>query len=659
MRAACGKAISHKVDGAAKAAVGQPFPPGSRFMDEPLVRTDAGGSVQHADPGAVLNSIFGFTEFRPGQRDVVERLIAGEHAMVLVPTGGGKSLTYQLGALCRPGLGLVVSPLKALMQDQVRQLEALGVAAATVQSGTSLSDKRRIWQAIRSGRLDLLYVSPELLFKENGRLLRALQEVPLALIAVDEAHTVSHWGQGFRQVYRELGLLRRHFPGVPIAALTATADEETLKDVMAVLFGGPVPVIRQSFDRPNISLKVIERDRPERQLEALIRARAGMAGIIYVRSRLQADATARSLEEAGLPAMAYHAGMPEPARRAVMDRFVSEEAPLVVATIAFGMGIDRADIRFVVHRDLPDSPEAYYQEIGRAGRDGKPAEAILLYGFEDVPKRRRLIEIGEGAEAFKQLQRRRLDSLHAVVEASTCRKQALLRYFGEQAAPCGQCDICLEPPDLVDASDHARLLLEAIRSTGERFGRAHLVEVLRGARSEKIRRFGHDRLPVHGAGRALEASSWQALIRQMYAAGLVEIDLERHGILKAGLEAQAVLSGEHRVMADLGRSFGRKGKGVAPGPAMASGREATGEDAELFQKLRSLRLGLARERGCPPFIIFNDRTLLEMARLRPRTPEQLATVAGVGQAKLHAFGPIFLEEIGAHLEKGRSGRLDE
>jgi len=591
----------------------------------------------------LLRRVFGFSGFRPGQEEIVSHLLAGRDVLALMPTGGGKSLTYQLAALTRPGLGLVVSPLKALMQDQVRQLRSLGIEAATVQSGTTHAAKREVWQGVTSGRLKLLYVSPELLLKDDGRLLDALARVPLSVIAIDEAHTVSHWGHDFREAYRGLGTLRVRFAGVPMAALTATADGETCEDVMRVLFGGPVPVVRRSFDRPNLRLRVVEREDAEMQLAQLVAGYQGQAGIIYVRTRDQADATAAALSRAGRPALAYHAGMEEAARTRVMDRFVTDPAPLVVGTVAFGMGIDRPDVRFVLHRDLPSTPESYYQEIGRAGRDGAPADTVLLYAFQDIPKRRSMIEASDAADSFKRLQQRRLDALVAVVEATVCRKQALVRYFGEAILPCGCCDVCLDPPELVDATRPAKALFRAVAGLGERFGRSHVIDVLRGAGTIKIRDWRHDRLDVYGTGRDLDARAWQMLVRQLYGSGHLTVDAERHGALRLTELAKAVLDGGAEVRCALKP---RKVQARPTAPASAAPFQALqGPEAELFQLLRERRAALARERGGPAYLVFSDRTLLDMVRRRPTSMAAMAEVDGVGPAKLETFGAAFLEVL--------------
>ena len=597
------------------------------------------------DPGSILARVFGFHEFRPGQKEVLNHLIAGRHVLALVPTGGGKSLTYQMAALCRPGLGLVISPLKALMQDQVRRLSALGVPAATVQSGTSMAEKRAVWDAIKAARLKLLYVSPEQLLKEDGRLLGALARLELSVVAVDEAHTVSQWGHDFRAAYRELGSVRQHVAGTPIVALTATADEVTQRDIMDVLFGGPVPVVKQSFDRPNLRLRVLTREQPEAQLIRLVQDRQGEGGIVYVRTRDQADATAAALRASGLPAMGYHAGLDERTRNDVMHRFVEDPAPLIVATVAFGMGVDRPDLRFVLHRDLPATPEAYYQEIGRAGRDGLPADAVLLWDIADLPRRRRMIDASEAAPEFKRLQHRRLESLVAVALATSCRKQALLRYFGEEVAPCGRCDVCTDPPELADATESALLLFQAIAATGERFGRAHVIDVLRGAVTAKVREHRHDRLKLYGAGRDLAPAAWQALVRQLVAGGRLEIDLERHGALRPTRAAGAISAGRERVCADL-RVRERERSRIRQ-PSARAELDPTSPAALLFQRLKSLRAEIARSHGWPAYLVFNDKALLEMARLRPTSPRELAAIDGVGAKKLESFGQAFLQAIAA------------
>ena len=596
---------------------------------------------------STLHETFGFLDFKPGQRTIVEALMAGESLLAVMPTGGGKSLCYQLPALLKPGLTLVVSPLIALMDNQVTQLQALGVAAAAVHSGKSRAEKAAIWDLMRRGTLKLLYLSPELLATE--RLLAALKRFEVAQVIVDEAHCISQWGHDFRPEYRVLGELAKGFPEAVIAGFTATADESTRNDIVRQLLGDRKGrVFVHGFDRPNIRLGVVEKAGADRQLVDLLEGWRGRSGIVYRLSRKNTEATAALLQGAGHTAVAYHAGLDAATRRRLLDRFLTEPSLVVVATIAFGMGIDKPDIRYVVHMDLPGNLEAYYQEIGRAGRDGEPAEAVLLYGLDDIRRRRLLIDGTGAAEAVRRVNHQRLEALLAFAETPGCRRQALLGYFGERPPPCGNCDRCLDPPELSDATPAAQAVLQAITATGGRFGGAHLSDVLRGQATEKAAQYGHDRLPVFGALQGMEVQQIRALMRQLYARAVVDIDIAGHGAIRPGPNAGAIANGEAEVALDLRRRVKKppkaKAHSVASNPAVPLGPNDDG----LLQALKSLRLTIARRIEKPAYIVFNDATLVDMARKRPRTVEEFATVQGVGAAKRDLYAEHFLAAIAAH-----------
>jgi ATP-dependent DNA helicase RecQ len=595
---------------------------------------------------SALERVFGFSTFRPGQREVVEALLAGEDVLAVMPTGGGKSLCYQLPAVLKPGLTLVVSPLIALMDNQVAQLRLLGIEAAAVHSGVDRGERARIWQAIKEQRLKLLYLSPELLGTE--RLQAALDRLPVEQIIVDEVHCVSQWGHDFRPDYRTLASLPARYPGAGVAGFTATADRVTREDITSQLFRDRQPrVFVHGFDRPNIKLTVLEKERPERQLLDTLARFPGQQGIVYRLARKATEETAANLGAAGHRAVAYHAGLDGALRKELLDRFLTEPDLIVVATIAFGMGIDKPDIRFVVHLDLPGNLEAYYQEIGRAGRDGQPAEAIMLYGFDDIRRRRWLIENGTATEAQKRVEHRRLDALLAFTETSGCRKQALLGYFGETAPPCGSCDRCVDPPDLADATALAIALLSAIRATDTRFGQAHLIDILIGETTAKVAQFGHDRLAVFGAAAGMDKRVLRGAIRQLYASGVIEVDIAGHGALRPGRRAEAITAGGETIALDLSppRKKPAKARKSANG-ATAPAASLDPADADLLRALKVLRLEIAKEIDKPAYVVFSDATLADMARKRPLTAPALLSVDGVGETKRGLYGDRFIEVIG-------------
>ncbi len=587
----------------------------------------------------VLKDVFGFEDFRPGQEAAMAALLAGRNVLAVMPTGSGKSLCFQVPALVLGGLTLVVSPLVALMQDQVSALRLAGVAADTIHSGQDRDANVAAWRRAASGETRLLYLAPERLMTE--RMLAALARLDVRLIAIDEAHCVSQWGPAFRPEYEALTRLRELFPRVPIAALTATADRATRADVLAKLFGGEAEQVVLGFDRPNIALGVEAKNDWKAQLLAFVRRHRGASGIVYCLSRKKTEATAELLASHGVRALAYHAGMDKEARETNQNVFMTEPAVVMVATIAFGMGIDKSDVRFVFHADLPGSIEAYYQEIGRAGRDGAKAEAHMLFGLGDIRMRRMFIDQEEAGEERRRREHQRLNALIGYCEAAGCRRQILLGYFGEIAEPCGNCDLCREPGALTDATEAARQVLQAVEQTGERYGATHIANVLRGMRGEKIAAAGHDRLPVFGGGASRKAVEWQTIARQMVAAGLLHLDVAGYGGMALTDKGRALLRGEgsFRHRPPIERRDRRKlREAVAGDPA--------GElDTPLLGALKQLRLALARQRRVPAFAVFPDRTLLDMAQRRPQSLAEFAEVNGVGEKKLKEFGAAFLKVI--------------
>jgi len=592
-----------------------------------------------------LSRVFGFDRLRDGQDRAIEALMAGRNVLAVMPTGAGKSLCYQLPALVLGGLTIVVSPLVALMRDQVAALRLNGIAAATINSDFSRADNVATWRAVQAGDVRLLYLSPERLMTEP--MLRALGRLDVRLIAIDEAHCISQWGPAFRPEYEALAALRDRFPGVPIVALTATADATTREDVLQKLFRGDAVSVVTGFDRPNLVLAVALKDSWKRQVADFVAARRGGSGIVYCLSRKKTEEVAALLQEAGHDALAFHAGMEAGEKERVQNRFMTEPGVVIVATVAFGMGIDKPDIRYVLHTDLPASPEAYYQETGRAGRDGAPAETLLLYGLDDIRMRRVFIEDEDSTPEHKRREHKRLDALIAYCEAPECRRSMLLRYFGEEIAPCGNCDVCLDPVATEKGTEEARKALSAVHRTGQRFGAAHIVAVLRGAENEKTASFGHDRLPTFGIGADRPARAWQGIIRQMVAAGLLDIDIAGYGGLRSTPSGDALLRGQggFRFRPD------RLGKAPAAKRKAAPAEQLDEPAARLLQDLKALRLKLAKQRGVPAYVVFSDRALIDMAARRPRNADEFAAVFGVGAAKVRDFAEVFLAEIAEHDEK--------
>ncbi|MEN9850160.1 MAG: helicase RecQ [Pseudomonadota bacterium] len=589
-----------------------------------------------ADPTALLHSIFGFPGFRPGQEEIVNAVLAGRNTLAIMPTGGGKSLCFQLPALCRDGVTVVISPLIALMRDQVRALRAAGVEAGALTSGNTEEETEQVFTALDEGRLKLLYMAPERL--ASGATLPMLRRINCTLIAVDEAHCVSQWGHDFRPDYLRIGELRRAL-NVPLAAFTATADEETRAEIVTRLFDGVAPdSFLRGFDRPNIHLAFAVKDSPRDQILAFAAARRGQSGIVYCATRAKTETLAAALRAEGHATAFYHGGMEAEARRHVEIRFQQEDGLIVVATIAFGMGIDKPDIRWVAHADLPKSIEGYYQEIGRAGRDGAPAETLTLYGPDDIRLRRTQIDEGLAPPDRKAADHARLNALLGLAEAMACRRQVLLGYFGEEAQPCGTCDLCDRPAVLFDATDAVRKALSAILRTGEWFGAGHLIDILTGNATAKVREKGHDGLPTFGVGKDLSKPAWGAVFRQMMGRDLVRPDGDRFGALRMTDAARPILRGEANIT--LRRDTVEKAR-----PGYTVKTQVADEDASLLSALKAKRRALAEAAGAPAYVIFPDRTLIEMAEKRPMTLDEMMGITGVGAKKLESYGALFLSVI--------------
>jgi ATP-dependent DNA helicase RecQ len=584
----------------------------------------------------VLKKVFGFEAFRGAQAEIVAHVAAGGDALVLMPTGGGKSLCYQLPALLREGTALVVSPLIALMQDQVAALRQLGVRAAFLNSSLEAREAQAIERDLEAGRLDLLYVAPERLMMP--RMLELLARSKLALFAIDEAHCVSQWGHDFRPEYLQLSVLHERFPVVPRIALTATADPQTRGEIIRRLALESARVFTSSFDRPNIRYTIVEKLDARSQLLRFIREEhAQEAGIVYCLSRKKVDETAAWLAAQGIAAAPYHAGMDATSRAANQERFQREDGVVMVATIAFGMGIDKPDVRFVAHLDLPKSIEGYYQETGRAGRDGASADAWMAYGLGDVVQLRRMMEQSEGSEEFRRVSFAKLDALLGLCETAGCRRVRLLDYFGEAAAPCGNCDTCLEPPETWDATEAARKALSCIYRTAQRFGAMHLIDVVRGKATDRVAAWNHAELSVFGIGAELDEATWRSVFRQLVALGYARPDHDSYGALRLTEASRPVLRGEQRV--EMRRPALRKGK--APRKRLAPG--LAGMDMEIFEKLKTWRTAQARSQSVPPYVVFHDATLAAIAAARPRDLDALSSITGIGARKLERYGPALLE----------------
>jgi len=594
----------------------------------------------------VLERVFGYSSFVGRQREVIAAVERGEDALVLMPTGGGKSVCYQVPALLRAGTAVVVSPLISLMDDQVAALAELGVAAAALHSNLPADVAARNERAFRDGALDLVYVSPERLVGEG--FLAQLERARLALFAIDEAHCVAQWGHDFRPEYLELGLLRERFAAVPRLALTATADPPTRREIVERLLLPGASVFASSFDRPNLFYRVVEREGGTAQLLAFLeRSHRGVSGIVYRRTRAAVERTAEQLAAKGYAALPYHAGMDAETRALHLERFRREDGVVVVATVAFGMGIDKPDVRFVAHLDLPPTLEAYYQESGRAGRDGEPADAWLAWGLEDLVLARRWIEQADSDEARKRIERRKLDSIVGYCETTLCRRETLLRYLGESfASPCGRCDNCVEPSPAVDETENVRKALSAVYRTGQRFGSLHVVKVLRGESDERILQRGHDRLSVFGVGADVSERRWRSIFRQLVVRGLLSSDEEGYGTLQLAREATPVLRGDERVELRGERAAPaggrrRRGRAAPVDPALMP------PDERLFERLRAWRRRVAEEHGVPPYVVFHDATLRALAALKPRDEAALLAVPGIGEAKRSRYGADLLAVIAA------------
>jgi ATP-dependent DNA helicase RecQ len=594
----------------------------------------------------LLQSVFGYPSFRGQQQAIVEQLCAGGDALVLMPTGGGKSLCYQIPALLRQGTGIVVSPLIALMQDQVDALREAGVAAAYLNSSLGAEDQREVERQLLAGELNLLYVAPERLL--TGRFLGLLERTEVALFAIDEAHCVSQWGHDFRPEYRELAILHQRFPQVPRIALTATADPRTREEIVERLSLQQARQFVASFDRPNIGYRVGLRDNAKRQLTEFLEGHRGESGIVYCLSRKKVDDIAEWLAEIGVEALPYHAGLDAAKRAANQKRFLREDGVVMVATVAFGMGIDKPDVRFVAHLDLPRSIEGYYQETGRGGRDGLPAEAWMIYGLSDVVTMSQMIAQSESADDRKRVERQKLESLLAYAEATDCRRQLLLGAFGETyPGPCGHCDNCVAPPKTWDATVPAQKALSAVYRSGQRFGSGHVIDILRGEETERMLSLDHHRLSTFGIGAEMDEKQWRSVFRQLLAAGLLEADAEGYGTLRLTAASRAVLSGEKTVKlredARPVRGRRRDSKLIVAGGSL--GIEAY--EQSMWDALRALRTQLAKQHGVPPYVVFHDATLLAMLRALPANEDELATISGVGEAKLKRYGRDFLAVINA------------
>ena len=592
----------------------------------------------------ILKTTFGYDQFRSSQQTIIEQLLQGNDALVLMPTGGGKSLCYQIPAMIRKGTGIVVSPLIALMQDQVVALTQLGVKAAFINSTLGIDEVRAVEERLLKNDLDILYVAPERLLMESMLQLldRCHAQHHLALFAIDEAHCVSQWGHDFRPEYAALGELRQYFPGVPFIALTATADPQTRDDIARVLGLQDAKLFATSFDRPNIRYTVLEKHRPQTQLIRFLRHQTDNSGIVYALSRKRVEEVAAFLCERGYSAAAYHAGLDATTRRNVQERFIRDDVLIVVATVAFGMGIDKPNVRFVVHYDMPRHMEGYYQETGRAGRDGLAAEAFMLFGAQDAATARYHLE-QNGNENQRRIESHKLNSMVGFAQSLTCRRRVLLGYLGEQMeVDCGNCDICLDPPERYDATEAARKVLSCVYRVGQSFGVKHVVDVLRGADNERIRKFSHEYLSTYGIGMEYSAAEWLSIVRQLIHRGYLIQDIATFSVLKLTPKASRLLRAEETLELARPRVQEKASKKKRKSGPVA---ELNDDDSRLFETLRELRKQMAAEQGVPPYIIFGDAALLEMSRERPSSDDEFLDINGVGQVKLERHGAVFLQAI--------------
>ena len=602
-------------------------------------------SVASQSPEQILHEVFGYESFRPLQGEVVQEVVEGRDALVLMPTGGGKSLCYQVPALARPGTAVVISPLIALMQDQVAALRELGVKAAFLNSTMDYEQARATEYALSTGELDLLYCAPERLIQP--RTLDLLHHASLSLFAIDEAHCVSQWGHDFRSDYLQLSMLASEFPGVPRIALTATADERTRKEIAERLSLTEARHFISGFDRPNIQYRITPKTNANKQLLDFIKAEHEEdCGIVYCMSRNKVDATAKLLASKGYTALPYHAGLAGEQRARHQERFLREDGVIIVATIAFGMGIDKPDVRFVAHMDLPKSLEAYYQETGRAGRDGKPSTAWMVYGLQDVIKLRQMLEASQGNDQFKRVERQKLDAMLGLCEVTECRRQVLLRYFGDNPEQsCGNCDTCLNPPETWDGTVAVQKALSCVYRTGQRFGVNYIIDVLRGSENERIRQSGHQAISTYGIGADLSAADWKSVFRQLVANGYLRADPEGFGSLQLTERCRPLLKGNQAI--ELRKDPVVKKSGGAKSGPKRSGQNVRDQitDHEGWEALRACRKELAEQQGVPPYVIFHDTTLFDMLERKPKTLEELGEVNGVGAAKLEKYGELFLQAI--------------
>lgn len=595
---------------------------------------------------AVLKDVFGYDCFRDQQAEIIEQLSAGQDVLVLMPTGGGKSLCYQIPALLRSGVGVVVSPLIALMQDQVDAMQQLGVRAAFLNSSMAVSEQSVIEQQLVDGELDLLYIAPERLVQ--ARTINLLRRCELALFAIDEAHCVSQWGHDFRSDYLSLGMLHEQFPAVPRIALTATADQRTRTEIVQRLALNDAKAFISGFDRPNIRYAIANKSSPRKQLLAFLQNRRHESGIVYCLSRKKVEDTAHWLSEQGYQALPYHAGLSATLRQTHQRRFLREEAVIIVATIAFGMGIDKPDVRFVAHLDLPKSIEAYYQETGRAGRDGQPAEVWMVYGLQDVVRLQQMQSESAANDQFKRSERHKLDAMLGLCEVTSCRRQVLLSYFGDQSADnCGNCDNCQIPPKTWDASEAAQKVLSAIYRTGQRFGVVHVIDVLLGKETEKVLQHQHQQLSTFGIGQDNSEAQWRSVIRQLVVRGLLRVDIEGYSALQLTEACRPVLKGEQPLhlrydeFSVAGSKHNKNSRNKTP---------VLPEQQQLWDDLRECRKRLAEEHNVPPYVVFHDASLKEMLEVRPMSRMDMLTITGVGQSKLDRFGNDFIEVICRHAE---------
>ncbi|MGB7075640.1 MAG: DNA helicase RecQ [Xanthobacteraceae bacterium] len=597
----------------------------------------------------ILRTTFGFEAFRPGQAEIVTAVLAGRDVLAVMPTGSGKSLCYQLPALLGDGLTVVVSPLIALMRNQVAQLRGCGIAAAALNSANDQSENRAVLDGIARGELRLIYVAPERLVRPDT--LELLRRAKVTLLAVDEAHCISQWGHDFRPEYAALGTVQTALDGVQTVAFTATADAATRTDILGRLFSRPPAVFVHGFDRPNLRLAMQAKAGGRKQIADFVMAHRGQSGIVYCSSRRKTEALAEFLRDSGIKALAYHAGMEPADRSRHQDNFLQEDGVVMVATVAFGMGIDKPDVRFVLHADMPANIESYYQEIGRAGRDGLPADTLALYGMGDIRLRRMQIDETAAADEQKRVDRQRLNALVSLCESPRCRRQTLLSYFGETTEPCGHCDFCCDGAELIDGTIAAQKALSAIVRTGQRFGTEHLTNVLIGEKSEAVEKFSHDRLPTFGVGKEYGKQEWRSIFRQMHGAGIVALDITGHGTWSVTEAGRRVLKGLDKVTLRKDTLKPATGKASRAAANAAALTEAGSDDTALFEALRKRRSELAKQQGVAAYVVFADKTLIDMARRKPATTAEMAALHGVGESKLRQYGAIFLEVVRDHAQR--------